>query len=48
MVDTHDMHNGNVTLRRIRHKHENNIKMDVEVIGCESVNWIEVAVNKAQ
>jgi hypothetical protein len=31
---------GERPLKRTRHEWENNIKMDLKVIGCEDVDWI--------
>jgi len=36
-------HEGNCALGRPRHRWEDNIKMDLQEVGCESMDWIELA-----
>jgi len=33
-------------LGRPRHRWEDNIKMDLQEVGCESMNWIELAQDR--
>jgi len=37
---------GKRPLGRPRHRWEENIKMDLQEVGCECVNWIDLAQNK--
>jgi hypothetical protein len=39
---------GKRPLEILRHKWENNIKMDVKEIGCEGVDWIHLAQDRDQ
>ena len=39
-------HEGNCALGRHRHRWEYNIKMDLQEVGCEGVNWMDVAENR--
>jgi len=34
---------GKTPLGRPRHRWENSIKMDIQVVGCEGTDWIELA-----
>jgi len=36
-------HEGNCALGRPRHRWEDNIRMDLQEVGCEGVDWIELA-----
>ena len=37
---------GKRLLARTRHRWEENIKMDLQEVGCEGMDWIELAQNK--
>jgi len=37
---------GNKPLRRLRRRWENNIKMDIQEVGCGDMDWIELAQDK--
>jgi len=37
---------GNRPLGRPRHRKENDIKMDIWEVGCEGIDWIELAQDK--
>jgi hypothetical protein len=37
---------GKRPLGRPRHRWEDNIKMDLQEVGCEGMDWIEVAHNR--
>ena len=37
---------GKRPLRRPRHKWEDNIKMDLQEVGCGGVDWIELAQDR--
>ena len=37
---------GNIPLRRPRRKWEDNIKMDLQEVGCGGMEWIELAQDK--
>jgi hypothetical protein len=37
---------GKIPFRRPRRKWEDNIKMDVEEVGCEGMAWIELAQDR--
>ena len=39
-------HEGKRPLGRPRRRWEDNIKMDLQEVGCESMNWIDVALDK--
>jgi hypothetical protein len=36
-------HEGNRTLGRPRRRWEDNIKMDLQEVGCEGMDWIDLA-----
>ena len=36
---------GNRTLGRLRHRWEDNIKMDLQEVGCRGMAWIDPAQN---
>jgi len=36
-------HEGKIPLERPRRRWKNNIKMDVEEVGCGSMDWIDLA-----
>ena len=40
--------NGLRTLGRPRHRWEDNIKMDLQEVGCGGMDWIELAQDKGQ
>jgi len=33
-------------LGRPRHRWENNFKMDIQEVGCESIYWVEYSLNR--
>ena len=37
---------GKTPLRRPRHRWEDNIKMDLQEVGCRGMDWIEVAQDR--
>jgi hypothetical protein len=37
---------GNRTLGRPRHRWEDNIEMDVKEVGCEGMDWIDLAKDR--
>ena len=37
---------GKRPFERPRHRWENNIKMDLQEVGCECMDWIDLAQNK--
>ena len=37
---------GNRLLERLRHRWEDNIKMDIEEVGCGGIDWIELAQDR--
>jgi len=37
---------GKTPLGRSRHRWEDNIKMDLQEVGCEDMDWIELAQDK--
>ena len=37
---------GKRSLGRARHRWENNIKMDLQEVGCGGTDWIELAQNR--
>jgi len=37
---------GQRSLRRPRHRWDNNIKMDVQEVGCEGMDWIDLAQDR--
>jgi hypothetical protein len=37
---------GNRLLCRLRHRKENNIKVDLMEVGCEGVDWIQLAQDR--
>jgi hypothetical protein len=37
---------GKRPLGRLRFRWENNIKMDLQEVGCEVMDWIDVAQNR--
>ena len=37
---------GNIPFRRPRRKWEDNIKMDLQEVGCGGMEWIELAQDK--
>ena len=37
---------GKRSLGRPRHRGEDNIKMDLQEVGCEGVDWIDVAQDR--
>jgi len=37
---------GKRPLRRLKRRLEDNIKMDVQEVGCESMDWIKLAQDK--
>ena len=39
-------HEGKVTLGRPRRRWEDNIKMDRQEVGCEDVDWIDLAQDR--
>jgi hypothetical protein len=39
-------HEGKRPLERHRHRWENNIKMDLKEVGCEGMDWIDLAQDK--
>jgi hypothetical protein len=38
---------GKRPLERPTHRRENNIKMDFQEVGCEGIDWIDVAQGRA-
>jgi hypothetical protein len=39
---------GKRTLRRTRHRWEDNIKMDLQDVGCGGVEWIELVQDRGR
>jgi hypothetical protein len=37
---------GKRPLERLRHRWEDNIKIDLQVVGCEGKDWMELAEDK--
>ena len=37
---------GKISLGRTRHRWEDNIKMDVQEVGCGGIDWIELAQDR--
>jgi hypothetical protein len=37
---------GKIPLRRPRHRWEDNIKVDLQEVGCEGMDWIELAQDR--
>ena len=37
---------GNTSVGRPRHRWEDNIKMDLQEVGCESIDWIDLAQDR--
>jgi hypothetical protein len=37
---------GNRPLGRLRHRWEDNIKMDLQEMGCGGIDWIDLAQNR--
>jgi hypothetical protein len=37
---------GNRPLGRFSHRWEDNIKMDLQAVGCRGMNWIELAQDR--
>jgi hypothetical protein len=37
---------GKRPLRRSRHRWENNIKVDLQEVGCRGIDWIELAQDR--
>ena len=37
---------GKIPLRRLRHRWGDNIKMDLQEMGCEGMDWIDVAQDR--
>jgi hypothetical protein len=41
-----EKHKGKKTHGRSRHKWDDNIKMDLQEVGCEGMDWIELAQDR--
>jgi len=41
-----EKHEGKRPVRRPRHRWDVNIKMDLQEVGCEGVDWIELAQDR--
>jgi hypothetical protein len=40
--------NGKIPLGRLRHRWEDNIKMDLQKVGCGGIDWVKLAQDRDQ